>query len=171
MAYVGVAARAAMFVVFAVSAAGKLRGRRHFLNFAVSLRPFVPARSSAGPAIAAAGAVCAAECTVALLLALPAVTRYGCLLAVGLVSVFTVATGWAVATGRRPSCRCFGAHPRPIGAVHVIRNAALVLVAACGLDAGTVSVAGAVVAMAAGGVGALIAINADDLTEPWRPAG
>jgi uncharacterized membrane protein YphA (DoxX/SURF4 family) len=167
MAYLAVAARAAMFVVFAVSAAGKLRGQRRFRDFAASLRPFVPARLTT----AAAAAIGLAECAAAVLLALPSVTRSGCLLALSLVAVFAVASGWAVLTGRQADCRCFGARSRPIGAAHVIRNAALVLVAACGLEAGAVAVPGALVALAAGGVGALIAINADDLIEFWRPAG
>lgn len=167
MPYVGLAARTVIFVIFAVSAAAKLRGRRNFLAFAASLRPFVPARLT----ISVASAVCLAETAAATLLALPAATRYGSLLAVCLVSIFTIATGWAVATRRQVQCRCFGAHSRPIGAGHVLRNAALTVVAVCGLYAGTVSVPGAVVAMAAGGIGALIVINADDLIEPWLPAG
>jgi hypothetical protein len=50
----------------------------------------------------------------------------------------------------------------------VVRNAALLLLATCGLAGGSVPVAGAVVAMAAGGIGALLAINADELLELWH---
>jgi hypothetical protein len=85
-----------------------------------------------------------------------------------LLSVFTLATGWAVVTGRRAYCRCFGARERPIGVGQVVRNAALLALAICGLAGGPVPVAGAVVSMAAGGIGALIAINADELLGLWR---
>jgi hypothetical protein len=167
MAYLAVAGRAAIFLVFAVSAAGKLGGRRRFHAFADSLSSFLPVRLTT----AAAGAVCLAEAASAVLLPLPAVAGYGCLLAISLLSVFTFATGWAVLTGRQARCRCFGTRERPIEAAHVIRNVALLTAAVCGLGAGPVSVQGAVVAVAAGGIGAVIAINAAELIELLHPLG
>jgi hypothetical protein len=167
VAYLAIAGRAAMIVVFAVSAAGKLRGRRRFLAFAGSLSSFLPARLTT----AAAGALCLAEAATAVLLALPTAAGYGCLLAITLLSVFTLATGWAVVTGRQARCRCFGARERPIGPGQVIRNAALLTAAVCGLGTGPVAVPGAVVAVAAGAIGAVIAMNAAELFELLRPLG
>ena len=141
MAYLAVAARAALLLVSAVSAAGKLRGRRPFLAFAGSLRPLVPR----GTRLAAA-ALAAAEAGCAVLLLVPATARAGALLAAGVLTVLTLGVTGAVATGRTVACRCFGARTRPLGPVHAVRNAllaALALALAGGLGAGPVPLAGA----------------------------
>lgn len=167
MAYLALAARAALLLVFLVSAVSKLRGRRYFRGFADSLRPIAPPRLTK----VTAAAVAAAEAVCVLLLALPATARYGSLLAVALLAAFTLAAGWAVGTGRQLSCRCFGSQARPLSPRHVLRNVLLLALAGCGLGAGPVPVAGGLIAVAAGGTAALILISLDDVIELWHPSG
>lgn len=167
LGYVALAARAALLLVFLISAVSKLRGRRSFRAFADSLRPIVPPRL----AHVTAAAVAAAETACVLLLALPATARYGFLLAAALLAAFTLTAGWAVGTGRRLSCRCFGSQARALGPRHLLRNVLLLMLAGCGLGAGPVPVAGGLVAVAAGGTAAVILISLDDVIELWHPSG
>jgi uncharacterized membrane protein YphA (DoxX/SURF4 family) len=167
LGYLALAARAALLLVFLVSAVSKLRGRRHFRGFADSLRSVAPPRLTQ----VTAAAVAAAEATCVLLLALPATARYGFMLAAALLAAFTLVAGWAVGTGRQLSCRCFGRQARPFGPPHLLRNVLLLALAGCGLGAGPVPVAGGLVAVAAGGTVALILISLDDVIELWHPSG
>jgi hypothetical protein len=166
VAYLAVAARAALVVVFAVSAGSKLRDRRHFGAFADSLRPIVAARLAG----ATAAAVAVTEAACAALLLIPAGAGYGFLLAAVVLAAFTAAAGWVTITRRQVPCRCFGIQARPIGPRHVARNSVLFLLALCGLGAGPVPAAGAVVAATAGVIGALLLIRLDDLADLWHPA-
>ena len=51
-----------------------------------------------------------------------------------LLLVFTVLIGVALAQGRRPPCACFGAwSAKPIGAGHLLRNGALIVLAVLSL--------------------------------------
>lgn len=50
---------------------------------------------------------------------------------------FTTVIGWQLAHGRRPACACFGAWSvAPLGARHVVRNAAFIALAAAAIVAG-----------------------------------
>lgn len=50
--------------------------------------------------------------------------------ALALVIVFTILIGRKLAQGERPPCACFGAwSPTPIGPVHLVRNAGLMVLA------------------------------------------
>lgn len=172
MAYLAVAARAALIMIFTVSAAGKLRDRRNYLAFVESVHAFVPPWLAAlGPAATAivAGVVTAAEAACVPLLLIPATADAGHLLAAALLAALTLAVARAVMTGRGASCRCFGATTRPLTHLHLARNVVLLLLALCGLGSSVAHPAGAVVAAAAGIAGALILINLDDLNDLLRP--
>jgi methylamine dehydrogenase accessory protein MauD len=57
--------------------------------------------------------------------------RYGALAAAGLLAVFTAAVAYQLVRGRRPECNCFGGlQAKPIGRLTLVRNAALVGLAA-----------------------------------------
>lgn len=54
--------------------------------------------------------------------------------AVAMLVVFTGLIGLRLSQGRRPACACFGAwSAKPIGASHLVRNAALLALAALAL--------------------------------------
>lgn len=127
MAYVVLGGRVLIAVVFAVSAFGKLRSRSSYRAFAAWLAglPVLPARGRT----AAAPVMAAAETAIVLLLALPWTVQAGLLAAAATLAVFTVGTLVVLRRGVREPCQCFGASTVPIGARHVVRNAALGVVA------------------------------------------
>lgn len=91
-----------------------------------------------------------------------------------LAMAFAVAILAAIRRGDRAPCNCFGASARPVGRVHVVRNAVLIIVAALGLaadaaEAGPVGPAGGFAAVIAGGVLAALVVRADDLAELFGP--
>ncbi len=52
-------------------------------------------------------------------------------LAIGALVVFTAVIVWRLLDGRRPPCACFGSRwSRPLGPVHLVRNAGLLALAA-----------------------------------------
>ena len=170
MSYLTLSLRCLVGVVFAVAAAGKLRGRRAFGEFLESLQPLavVPARWRRAAAIATVGA----EVVVVALLALPgAGAAGGFALAAVLLAAFAVAIRAAVRRGVRAPCRCFGASSTPLDRPHVARNACLGVAAAAGavLAHATAPAAphpgGVVLALASGGVLALLVTRLDDLVE------
>src|SRR5437016_5328465 len=70
------------------------------------------------------------ELAIAALLIWPTSVRWGALLALGLLVLFTAAVSFSLARGRKPNCHCFGQlHATPIGWRTVIRNGFLVAVA------------------------------------------
>ncbi|WP_329519461.1 MauE/DoxX family redox-associated membrane protein [Spirillospora sp. NBC_01491] len=157
--------------VFAVSAAGKIRGRTAFAGFAGSVPRLVPRL----PARPAAVAVLAGElATPPLLLIAPAA---GFALAALLLAAFGAAIGAALRTGRRAPCRCFGTSAAPLGPAHLVRAALLAALAAAGAAGvlltgptgtlfallGGAEASGLAVAAAAGSALAVVAVFLDDL--------
>ncbi|WP_034260893.1 MauE/DoxX family redox-associated membrane protein [Actinospica robiniae] len=116
--------------VFLLSAAGKLRGRAAFEEFAVSVGVLggLPARWVRSAALALA----AAEPAVALLVLVPATAPVGLGAAAILLAAFTIALVRALRRRIRTPCHCFGADAAPVGRRHVGRNA--VLLGAVALD-------------------------------------
>lgn len=111
-------ARAAFVVLFVAAVAGKVSGRRRWRAFGSSLEPL--AGSLAEPV---AVAVLAAETACVLLLCAP-VAPVGGLAAAGLLlAVFAAGIGYAVRSGRRVRCRCFGVDGGELDAAAAIRNA------------------------------------------------
>jgi hypothetical protein len=166
MAYLAVAAQAALVVVFVISAASKVRDRRHYREFAASLRPLLPgAVRNSVPAI-----LVAAEITCPVLLLVPPATPLGFVLAAALLAAFTAGTGWVLATGRSATCRCFGVTAQRISPVHLVRNLLLLAVAAAGAGIGPVVPHGVLPAVVAGVAVALLMIRLDDVADLFGPA-
>jgi uncharacterized membrane protein len=158
--YLRTAGAALIAVVFAVSSVAKFRD---FRGFARSVPVLVPM-----PAIAVrpvSVAVVAAEAGAAVLVVVPVTATAGFVLASLLLLAFAAAIGTALRRGRPASCRCFGAADTPVGPRHLARNAMLCCFAVLGALApgGLPSVAGAAVAVAAGGVAAVLVIAMDDI--------
>ncbi|BCJ33460.1 methylamine utilization protein MauE [Actinocatenispora thailandica] len=165
MAYLSFAARCLILAIFAASAASKLRGPAAFAEFrrsAAALGGPVPL-----PTAALAPIVVTAEVAVVLLLAVPATVGFGFALAIALLAAFSIAIVAAVRAGTRAPCRCFGASTTPLGAPHVVRNAALLTAAALGLVAtirphAGLHPAGAALSLVAAAAVAVPAIRFDD---------
>lgn len=168
-----VAARCLIGVVFVLSAAGKLRSRTAFAEFARSGRALTGALLGGRPIGRAAGlwlgvAVVTAEVAVVALLAVTATARAGFALAVALLLAFTAGLLAEMRRGTSVPCRCFGASGTPIGRRHIVRNAALITLSVAGFAAGSVagpSLLPHPAAVAAGAVLALVVARLDDLVE------
>lgn len=175
MAYVSLAARAAVGLVFAVALVSKVRSRAQRAEFVAATRRLAPGwLSPLVPAVLLAAVAAAIEAAVVVLLAVPATGGWGFALAAGLAASFGVAIGVALRRGETGACNCFGASARPLGATQLVRNALLFAIAALGL-AGTLSggaadPGGALVALVAGGVLAVLLVAADDIAFLFRPA-
>ncbi|MBC9712401.1 hypothetical protein H9Y04_07430 [Streptomyces sp. TRM66268-LWL] len=170
LAFAGTAGRVLLGCVFLASAGGKLRGRKAltaYLDGVAALRLVPPAFARA----AGAGAL-AAECAVVVLLAWSPTIRAGLALALGLLAVLTFAVARTVRRGIDASCRCFGGAAVPFRRRHVVRNAALLLVAGVALPRpDALSAAGpALLAIATGVAVAAAVVTLDDLVELFAPA-
>ncbi|MEH0828185.1 MULTISPECIES: MauE/DoxX family redox-associated membrane protein [unclassified Micromonospora] len=165
-------ARLLLALVFLAAVVGKLRTREGFGSFVGSVGRFgVPARWTRPVARVAV----TAEAAVVVLLAVPATAPAGLLLAAGLLGVLTLALVGALRRGERPACRCFGSGDGPIGARHVVRNLALLLVALLGLLGRAAGGAppGAVDTLLAVGLAvplAAVVVRLDDLVALFAPA-
>ncbi|MGW4895026.1 MauE/DoxX family redox-associated membrane protein [Kitasatospora sp. NPDC004240] len=171
LAYAGTAGRVLLGCVFLASAAGKSRGRATFaayLDSVAALRLLPPALAPA-----AGIAVLAAECAVVALLPYGPTARTGLWLALGLLTVLTLAVARTVLRGISAPCLCFGGAPVPFRRRHVVRNALLLTVAAVALPRPDVLPAGAAtgVAVVAGVAAAAVVVALDDLVELFGPAG
>lgn len=185
MAYVVLGIRCLLGVVFLVSAASKLRSRRAFDEFAVSVRELGAATAVARPI---AVVVVAAEALIPVLLAVPVTaaaptggvtslaTGTGLVLAGGLLTAFVVAIVVSLRRGVRAPCRCFGMSSTPLGLRHVARNGVLVAAAVTGLVAlaggadDAVQPAGSAIAVMVGLVAGLLITALDDLVELFSPS-
>ncbi|UBU10271.1 MauE/DoxX family redox-associated membrane protein [Nonomuraea gerenzanensis] len=146
--------------VFAIAAFGKLRSRADLRSFAAGLVP-VPERLR----LPVAAVVAAGEAATAALMVIP---RVGLALGGLMLAAFTLVIARTVRRGVRMTCRCFGPSAVPLGPVHLVRNALLLLVVALGGTALAFShgppAAGAVaVAIPAGLAGAVVFAAFDDL--------
>jgi hypothetical protein len=175
---------ALLCTVFAASAYGKIRSTTAWNSFTSSLKPLglIPARLVRPTAIALAAAELVL--TIALLWAVLAgfakldgaltVARWATAGAVVLLLVLT--TGVATAVGRHTeaSCACFGAGTRPLGRLHLVRNAALLIIAILAALLATgdrqASAGALVVGAVAGVVGAALIIRLEDLADLFFPA-
>ena len=117
-------ARASFAVLLVAAVAGKASGRRRWRAFESSLRPL--AGGVAGPI---AAMVLTAEAVCVLLLCAPVAPSSG-LAATGLLlAVFAAGIGYAVRSGRRVRCRCFGVDGGELDAAAGLRNAVLAALA------------------------------------------
>ncbi len=132
--------------VFAVAAVGKLLDRA---GSAEALHAF-----GAPPALVPGlvFAIPALECLSAAALLVSPLARWGAVLGLGLLVVFSAAIGLALRAGRAPDCHCFGQlHSEPAGPGTLIRNGVLA--------------AGAVAILAAGPGRSLDALSARDAVD------
>ncbi len=164
-----VVARCLIGVVFVLSAAGKLRSRTAFAEFARSGRALTGALLGGRPIGRVAGlwvgaAVVTAEIAVVALLAVTATSRAGFALAIVLLLGFTAGLLAEMRRGTRTPCRCFGSSSTPIDRRHIVRNAALIALSAAGVAAGPIPLLHPAAA-AAGAVLALVVARLDDLAE------
>jgi hypothetical protein len=174
MAYVSLACRAVVGVVFLIALVNKLRSRAQRMAFVAATRRLAPGwLTGLVPAAALAATVATLEASVVVLLAVPVTSAWVFAPAAGLPLVFGIAIVAALRRGERGSCNCFGASTRPLGSGQLVRNLVLAAVAGLGLAAavtsnGTVDPIGALVAVIAGGVVALVLVAADDIVALFR---
>jgi hypothetical protein len=166
---VAVGCQLAIGVVFAVAAVSKVRD---FGGFADGLRRMGLLPPKLVRPVAAT--VVAGEIATVLLLAIPGTLAIGFACAAVLLAGFTVTIVLALRRASAAACRCFGASERPLSQVHVVRNALLLVIVACGLagsgQVGSVVLAGAAVAGAAGLATATALIALDDIVDLFAPA-
>ncbi len=111
--------------VLAGAAAAKLADRPAVREMLVGFG--LPRRA----AVPGAALLPAAELAVASALLPTSLAPYGSLAALALLVAFTGAVAAQLARGRRPPCNCFGAvHAKPIGPATLVRNGALIGLAA-----------------------------------------
>ncbi|MFE0420957.1 MauE/DoxX family redox-associated membrane protein [Streptomyces sp. NPDC058953] len=167
MDHVLLASRVLIGVVFAVSFLTKTlrkNGWSEFLDSVRDLAPVLPVRTTA---LAAS----AAEVVVIALLVPTGSARYGFVGAVLLLLPYTTALILAVRRGTSAPCGCFGRSSTPVSGFHVARNALLTAVALTGALAGQEAARahpawpGAVTALAAGLVAAVLVIFTDELSD------
>jgi methylamine utilization protein MauE len=165
--YLALAARVLLGVVFLISVGSKLRGPAAFAASVAALR-VVPA----GWVRAVAVLVVTGEAATVVLLATPA-ALFGFATAVLLLVAFSVAIGATIRRGTRTTCRCFGTSAVPLGPLHLVRNAALVAVAAGGavatVSGGAPAAGGLVVAAAAGLLAGGLVTVIDDIRQLFHP--
>lgn len=173
MAYLEIATRCLIGVVFLASSASKLAGRAAFDAFVASLHEMRPVPPNlTGPV---ARLVVGSEVAVWVLLALP--TRWTGLVGLGvagaLLVAFAVAVGRSVRQGVNQPCRCFGLSAVPLGRRHVVRNIVLAAAAATGAVAVAESGSARPDWLLVAGLGGLLAgglvVVLDDVLELFRP--
>jgi hypothetical protein len=169
MNYLGFAADCLVVLVFGISAVSKLTG---FAEFAGTARLLLLALAGPRhrPSYAAtrriAILVTVAESVVPVIVLIPVLNAAGHALAGVLLTGFGVAIAVAMHRGVRTACRCFGSSATPLGIRHIVRNAALLLVAITGVvNESTGDAAGRVVAAAAAALLAVVVVRLDDLID------
>jgi hypothetical protein len=119
------------FLLSALSKVGTPTGLRMFAETLVQLRLAGPGRY----ALVTAAAVGSVEALVAVVLLPlgPGITRLAFLLAIVLLSAFSIVIIRSLRRHEPIACRCFGGSaPAPFSAVHLLRNAGLLLAAIVG---------------------------------------
>jgi hypothetical protein len=129
MIYVALGCRCLIGIVFAISAASKLRNRAAFTRFASWLAglPALPLRGRRTAAAVALG-----ETAVVVLVGLPWTVADGLLLATLALAVLAAGAFLVARSGASEPCQCFGVSTEPLGFPQVIRNVVLCGVAATG---------------------------------------
>lgn len=169
MGYLEFGCRVLLGGVFAVSVGTKLFSRAGFADFTAATGRLTGARAARARQLAVA--VVVGEVAVVLGVVVPALVTWGFAVAVGLLTVFTVAIVRSLRRGQRAPCRCFGASNSPLGTHHVVRNAVLAAFGVLGIAArGTPSpdVGLACVAAVAALVGVVVTARLDDLIGLFR---
>jgi hypothetical protein len=170
MAYLAIACRALIGIVFLVAVVTKVGA---FGAFEQSVREMAVApRSLTRPV---ARLVLAIEATVVVLVATPnaVAATAGLLLSAGLNSVFIVAIARVIRRGAAVDCRCFGGSGGRLTRTHVVRDAALAAIAVIGAIAQPAVAepghpAGWLIAGVAGGFAAIVVVALEDIVGLFR---
>jgi hypothetical protein len=170
-----VACRALLVTIFAVAAAGKLRGPAAFAEFRATVR----AMGVHQPRLAAlvARLVPVAEAAAVVLLVPSGTVLIGYGLGLLLLLGFTGGIALTLRRGRVVRCRCFGAGGSPVSVRHLVRNTLLALTTVAGAG-GHLASGGTLpgplsllLATAGGALAATALIRLDDLVYLFgRPA-
>ena len=152
-------------VVFAISAVGKLRTSavRAAFRRSVADMDVLPARAVG----AVATVVPMTEAVTVALIVMPSTAVLGCVLALALLGAFTTGIAIVLRRGTRAGCLCFGATERPYGPRHLVRNGLLAAATLAGaLTTGyPTDLPGALIAIVAGVLAALVLVAFDDLLD------
>ncbi|MEU8970167.1 MauE/DoxX family redox-associated membrane protein [Streptomyces monashensis] len=110
--------------VFVLSATSKLRD---FNGFRTHLASIIPVTSAITYTLT--GGAISAEFLITLTLWVDRTVHLAFLLALLLLTAFSVFIAYLLVSNKRVSCACFGASTRPVSVVHLGRNIALLLIA------------------------------------------
>jgi hypothetical protein len=173
---------ALLCTVFAASAYGKVRSTTAWQSFTSSLKPLIPARLIRLAAVGLLAVEAALTITLsasvlggfAKLDSVLTIARWATAGAVALLLVLTAGVAIAVGRHTKASCACFGTSTRPLGRLHLVRNAALliiaILAALLATDDRSASPGALLVGAVAGVVGAVVVIRLEDLADLFFPA-
>jgi len=171
-------------VVYGSSGLAKLRGRTAYQSYRAGLADtsLVPGRSLT--AVAAILAGCEAAIALSALAALvlgaagvsgPDASASALSVAAALTLVLVLGVVAVLRGGRTARCACFGSSvARPLGAIHLVRNTAILAAIVVGLTVDLLSPArssgaGTAIAIVAGVVLGALTIRLDDLAELFMP--
>lgn len=168
MQYVVLACRCAVAAVFAFAVVAKSRSRPAFRAFRASVRDMVP--ELAGRATYIGVVVVIAEASAVVLLAYGRTVPVGFIWAGVVLLALGVGIARALRAGTTTPCGCFGVTATPLSRRHLVRNAAMLVIAVIGLISdllvhGGMRPAGVVLGLAGGGVLASFLIFFDDLAD------
>lgn len=170
---VSLACRLLVGTVFAVSVVAKLRSLDAWRSYSSWLAglPLRPLSGRAAPAL-----LSGAEVAVVVLVAIPVSASIGLVAGAAMSMALTLGLAAAVRRGSRQPCHCFGSSSEPLGALHVARNALLLVLAAVGVAyafdstrAPAPSPAEAALAVIGGLAAALLVIFFGDVAALFRP--
>jgi hypothetical protein len=162
VAYLALACRFLIAVIFAVSAFTKLRSGQDFRVFASWLTDLRLPLASRPAAILMAGT----EALVVPLVALPWSAAAGMWLAAAAMAALTAGTLIVARRGSGVPCRCFGPSDAPLSGRHVIRNLLLcvaAVVGAIGADAAGARPPGIALSLIVALVAAMFVLFLDDI--------
>lgn len=165
MINIEISSRCLLALVFACSAAAKLRSGGAFREFQAWLEE-LPIQVARRHARVVAGAMAGAEVLIVVLVVLPWTALAGFVLASAALAAFIAGTCLAIARGTRAACNCFGTRGAPLARHHVARDAVLLAVAIVGAvasDAHGAHAAGIAVSAAAAAFLAVLIVFLDDV--------
>ncbi len=170
---VSLAGRLLVGTVFAVSVIAKvssLDAWRSYSSWVAGL-PLKPLHGRAAPAL-----LSGVDAAVVVLVAIPVSPPIGLAAGAAMSMALTLGLAMAVHRGSRQPCHCFGSSSEPLGTLHVVRNALLLVLAATGAACAIVGVrapapgpAEAALAVIGGLAAALLVIFFGDVAALLRP--
>lgn len=160
-----------MGTVFLVSAVSKVRNTTSFADFVDSVRALSPARLPFARPVALLVVVLEIAVAASQLVPVEAVSTGGLVLAISLLTVFTIAIVSAIRRRVTARCACFGRSDKQLGGMHVFRNVLLIGVAVSGLflrSSAGLQPGGVAVAVAGGLLAGVLVVILEDIWELFR---